>query len=112
MRDPVTRLGVPETEPPAGRAQEAQEEMVVLVLTVSLEQVVVCVLHRDLGLHAVQPKRFQLQHDQRPGRVLGQRLGDRQRDLGARPHLAPDQVGRDKPRYSPSASRCSAAPFR
>jgi hypothetical protein len=42
MRDPVTRLGVPETETPAGRAQE---EMVVLVLTVGLEQVVVYVLH-------------------------------------------------------------------
>src|SRR5690606_24731604 len=93
MRDAVARLGVPDAEPSAGRAQEV---VVVRVLVVGLQQVVVDVLDGALGPSAVELQRLQLQHHHGAGGVLGQRLVDPQRDLLPRRHLAVHEVGLDQ----------------
>ena len=66
--------------------------MILGVLLVGLQQVVVDVLHADLGARPIQSERFQLLHHQRARRVLGQRLVDANRDLLPRRHLAGLQV--------------------
>ena len=70
--------------------------MVVRVSVVRLQQVVVDVLCRELGLHSIDSHGLQLQHHQRSGRVLGERLVDPKRDLRARTHLTIDEVRCDE----------------
>ena len=93
MRDAIAGLGEPEPEALAGRAQEV---VVLGVLAVGLEQVVVDVLHRNLGARPVQAHRLELQHHHRAGGVLGEGLVDVQPDLLARGPLAGHQVGLDQ----------------
>ena len=92
VADAVARAAEPDAEPLAGALQE---EVVVGILDIRLDQVVVDVLGRDLGLHAVQAHRFQLQHHQRAGGVLGQGLVDADADFLARAsfHPRPDGFG-------------------
>ena len=70
--------------------------MVLRILAVGLQQVVVDVLHGNLRARAIQSQRLQLQHDQGPGRVLGEGLVDVQADFGPRHHLPGDQVRCDE----------------
>ena len=51
---------------------------------------------RQLGLDPVEAHRLELQHDQRAGGVLRERLVDPQRDLAAGRHVAVDQVRLDQ----------------
>ena len=93
MRDPVARLGEPQSEALRGGAQIF---VIFGVLLVGLQQVVVDVLHADLGARVIESERLELLHHQRAGRVLGQRLVDTDRDLFARCHLAGFQVRFDQ----------------
>lgn len=70
--------------------------MVGHVALVGLQEIVIHVLHRDLGTHPVQAERLQFQHDHGSGGVLGQRLIDAQPDLRARPHLPLNQMWPDQ----------------
>ena len=85
MRHTVARLGEPHSESLRG----GSEELVVFgVLLVGLQQVVVDVLHADLGMHLVEFQRLQLLHHQRSGGVLGQGLVDAEGNLLTRGGLA------------------------
>ena len=70
--------------------------MVVGILEVFLNQVVVDVLDRQLGLAPVQTHRLEFQHDQCAGRILRQRLINPQTDLLAGLHRARDEVRLDQ----------------
>jgi protease I len=87
--DAVARPAVPDAEAPAGALEE---DVVVGVLGVELEQVVVHVLRGQSGLHPLDPHGLELEHRQRPGRVLGEGLVDAQRDLPARLGLVFDEM--------------------
>ena len=73
MRYTVARLGEPHPESLRGGSQEL---VVFGVLLIGLQQVVVDVLHADLGLDLVEFQRLQLLHHQRSGGVLGEGLVD------------------------------------
>ena len=89
VADTVARLAEPEAEP-AARALE--EHVVVGVAEVGLEDVVVDVLGRHLGVRPVEAHRLELEHDHRARGVLGECLVDPDADLGAGGHLAVDDV--------------------
>jgi hypothetical protein len=93
VADAVAGLGVPDAEAAAGAAQE---QVVVGVAVVRLQQVVVDVLCRQLGLDSVELHRLELEHHHGARRVLGQRVVDPDRDLFARSHLAIDEVAADQ----------------
>ena len=93
VADPVPGAAIPDAEAVAGALEKA---VVVRVSEVFLQQVVIDVLCRQLGLHAVELHGLELQHHQRSGRVLRQRLIDSKRDLLARDHVAVDQMGGDQ----------------
>jgi hypothetical protein len=90
---PVPRAAVPD---PEAATRALQEEVVVRVLVIRLNQIVVDILHRHLGLDAVEIHRLQLEHDQRTRGVLRQRLIDPDPDLAPGRHLARDEVGLDE----------------
>ncbi len=74
--------------------------MVVGVAEIGLEDVVVDVLRRHLGVRAVEVHGLQLEHHDRAGGVLGERLVDADADLRSRRHLPMDEVGADElPRH-------------
>ena len=81
---------------PNRRQALSQEQVIVGVLVVDLEQVVIDVLGRQLGLHAVQAHRLQFEHHQRAGGVLGQGLVDAHADLLARLHVPFNQMVSDQ----------------
>jgi hypothetical protein len=68
VRDAVAGLGEPYAEAPA---RAVQEEVVVGVALVGLEEVVVDVLGGELGVHAVETHRLELEHHEGAGSVLG-----------------------------------------
>ena len=74
MGDAVAGLGEPQ---PEALGRGLQEQVVVGVLLVGLQQVVVDVLHRQLGADPVQAHRLQLEHHHGAGGVLGEGLVDR-----------------------------------
>ena len=77
--------------------------MVVGIAEVGLDQVVVHVLRRQLGPHAVEVHGLELQHHEGPGGVLRQRLVDPDRDLTPRSQVAFDEVRfQELPRDAPS----------
>ena len=90
---PFPGRAVPQPEAPA---RAAQEEVVVRVLVIFLYETVVDVLDRDLGPHAIETHRLELEHHQRPGGILRKRLVDVKSDLPARAHRALHQVGGDQ----------------
>ena len=73
---------------------------------------------RGLDLDALVAEELELHHGHRPGGVLRQRLVDRDRNLGARNELAPDEVLFEnracerghRPQYLKSAATPSAGP--
>ena len=54
----------------------SREEVIVGVPEVLLDEVVIDVLRRELGSYALEAHGFELQHHERPGRVLRERLID------------------------------------
>ena len=67
--------------------------MILGVLSIGLKQIVIHVLHRDLGLNPGQAHSLELQHHQRAGGILGKRLIYAQRH-GLSGHGSPtNQVG-------------------
>ena len=100
MAHPVPCSRIPDAEPPA---RAAQEDMVVRIAEVRLDQVVVHVLRRQLGPHAVEVHGLELQHHEGPGGVLRKRLVDPDRDLTPRSQVAFDEVRfQELPRDAPS----------
>ena len=93
MADAVARTAVPQPEAPAGAAQE---QMVVGILVVGLQEVVVDVLRRQLGLDPLDPHRLQFQHHQRAQHILQKGLIDLQCDFSTGPHVAVEKVGLDQ----------------
>ena len=89
VTDAVARLAEPQAEP-AARALE--EHVVVGVAEVGLEDVVVDVLGRHLGVRPVEAHRLELEHDH--GITVDRYNFDffSDADLGARVHLAVDDV--------------------
>jgi hypothetical protein len=69
--------------------------MIVGVLEILLDDVVVNVLDAHLSLHPVQIHRLQLQHHQRAGGVLGERLVNPDPNLLTGVHLAMYQMRLD-----------------
>ena len=90
MAHPVAGPAEPDTKPPA-RAFEKQ--VVVGILGVLLNQVVIDVLHRQLGANAIQLHRFQFEHHQSPRRVLRQGLVDPQSNFAPGRHFPFEQMG-------------------
>ena len=66
--------------------------MVIRILEVDLEDVVVDVDHGRLDAHAILAEELELHHRHGPGRVLGQRLVDAERDLLAGNELSALEV--------------------
>lgn len=93
MAHAVARRRIPD---PESAASAPQKEMVVGIAEVGLDQVVVHVLGGQLGPDPVEAHRLQLQHHERPGGVLGERLVDPDRDLGPRREIALDEVRCDE----------------
>jgi hypothetical protein len=89
VADAVAGAAVPDAEALAGAPQEL---VIVGVLVILLDQVVVDILRRELGSGALQADGLELEHDQRPGRVLGEGLIDPERDLASGGRLTLDQV--------------------
>ncbi len=83
------RPAVPDTEAPGA----VQEEVVVQILVVFLDEVVIYVLGRQLCLDTVETHRLELQHHQRSGRILGERLVDADPDLPTGDHLTLYEMG-------------------
>ena len=78
---PFPAPAVPDAE---AAASGEQEKMIVGILIIGLQQIMIDVLHRQLGLDPFHPHGFQLQHHQGSRGVLGQGLIDAERDFGAR----------------------------
>ncbi len=68
--------------------------MIVRILEVFLDQIVIHVLGGKLGACLIEAHGFQLEHDHRAGRILGQGLVDADADLIAGSHPPFDEVGR------------------
>ncbi|MNZ68343.1 hypothetical protein D3C78_866080 [compost metagenome] len=90
---PVARPAEPDAETPAGALQE---QVVVGVLEVGLQQVVVDVLHRDLGPGALEAHRLEFEHHHGAGGVLGEGLVDFQGDRFTLAHRSFEQVRGDQ----------------
>ncbi|WP_211609217.1 hypothetical protein [Halogranum amylolyticum] len=89
VRDAVAGGRKPDSPLLAGTSQK---EIIVGVLVVLLEEIVVHVLGRELGLEVIDVHGFELEHDNRAGDVLGQRLIDVQCDFFTRLHPAINEV--------------------
>jgi hypothetical protein len=89
VRHTVAGLGEPQPEP---LRCGAQVFVILGVFLVGLQQVVIDVLHADLGAGVIEPQRFQLLHHQGARRILSQRLIDSDRNFLTRCHLAGFQV--------------------
>ena len=81
---------------PKRRHALLEEQVIVGVLEVLLQQVVIDVLRGYLGPHAVEAHRLELEHHQRAGGVLGQRLIDAKADLFPAVHAALREVCSDE----------------
>jgi hypothetical protein len=93
MADAVSRPAEPVTE---ARGGGLQKDVVVHVFVIGLQQVVIDVLHGDLGPGFSQAEGFQFKHDQGARGVLLENLIDLQADLDAGLHLARDEMFADE----------------
>ncbi len=93
VADSVARSAEPE---PVFSCRAQQKAVVIRVFVVFLEEVVVHVLNRTLGLDTCHAHGFEFEHDQRAGCVLGEGLIDLQRDLFSGLLPAFDEVRRNE----------------
>ena len=106
MAHAVAGPAEPEAKPPA-RAFEKQ--VVVGILGVFLNQVVIDVLHRQLGADPIQLHRFEFEHHQSARRVLRQGLVDPQPDFAPGRHFPFEQMGFNQ--LASDVLRHGCAPF-
>jgi hypothetical protein len=100
MADAVARRAVPDA---VAVARTAQKRVIVSVLVILLQEVVVDILNRTVDPNAIEVERLQQQHHQCSGRILRQRLIDREpyllagagRLVGVQPMLV-DQLFRER----------------
>ena len=88
----LTPLPGREYQIPKRRQALSRKQMIVGVQIVDLQEVVVDVLHADLGAHPIEANRLQRQHDEGAGGVLRERLVDLQGDRRAHTHSTIDEV--------------------
>lgn len=93
MTDAVAGARVPQAKAATGALQE---KMIVRVQMIDLQQVVIDILRAEFATDSIEADRFQRQHHQRSGRILGERLIDVDRDRLAWTHLSVNKVGRDQ----------------
>ena len=93
VADAVARAAEPDAESPAGALEE---EVIVGVPEVLLDEVVIDVLRGELGSYALEAHGFELQHHERPGRVLRERLIDANAYLFASSHASRGEVRCDQ----------------
>ena len=93
MADPVARPAVPDAEL---FARAKQKQVVVGILEIRLQQIVIDVLGRHLGLGPGNLHGLKLQHHHGSGGILGQGLIDAQSNFLPRRHFPVHQVSLDQ----------------